>query len=282
MEIPNNQPTFLPGATFVAFDTETTGMWAPINRIVEIAAVKFRLDSEVISTFQSLVNPLMTIPAEVIEIHGITDEMVRDAPRVDEALVRFMEFCGGESVLVAHNAPFDISFLGTESRRYRLPFADNPILDTVDIYHRFFPGLASYSLLNLIRHFNLSAQQEHRALSDAQFVRRLFVQAARKFPPVTIAEELKDHFTVYRMSDWQAETVELPLAFADLAAAMRGGKRVQIDYNHPVRNSSVRVIHPREVYKLGSIYYINAFCEFAQAERTFRLDRILKYTILPE
>ena len=104
MGIPNNQPTFLPEATFVAFDTETTGMWAPINRIVEIAAVKFRLDSEVISTFQSLVNHLMTIPAEVIDIKEITDEMVRDAPRVDEALVRFMEFCGGESVLVAHNA----------------------------------------------------------------------------------------------------------------------------------------------------------------------------------
>ncbi len=165
---------FLLKQEFVAFDTETTGMWAPINRVVEIAGVKFDLKNGITDRFQCLNNPERAMPEEVIEIHGITDEMVKDAPTVKPVLTDFFKFCGKETILIAHNAPFDISFVGCELRRAELNSVDNPVLDTVDIYKKLFPELPSYSLLNIVRHFEIAQSQEHRALSDAMFVFELF------------------------------------------------------------------------------------------------------------
>ncbi|MEW6412327.1 MAG: exonuclease domain-containing protein [Candidatus Zixiibacteriota bacterium] len=273
---------YLKRQVFVAFDTETTGMWAPINRLVELAAVKFTLEDGPIETFQSLINPLRPVPEEVIEIHGITDEMVAGSPTADRVLSDFLGFCGPESILIAHNAPFDISFVGTELDRSKLTFGENPILDTVDIYHRFFPGLPSYSLLNLVRHFRISDSQAHRALSDAEFVYRLVANAAHKFADLPDSSALMKTLTVYKMTDWESEKAELPDNFADLQLAINTDGRVMIDYDHPVKPSTNRIIHPQQVFRLGSVYYINAFCEKAKAARTFRLDRIKRYRIVQD
>ncbi len=273
---------YLKQQTFVAFDTETTGMWAPINRVVEIAAVKFSLDSGEMGSFQSLVNPQRQIPPEVIRIHGITDEMVQDSPTAEQAMEQFMTFCGADSILVAHNAPFDISFVGSELHRTGLKFGPNPILDTVDIYHRFFPGLPSYSLLNLSKHFGIAQSQEHRALSDAILVHRLVAMAEDKLIEIHSLDDLEKLLTVHRMDAWQPESAPLPDEFADLQQAIDSGRKVEIDYNHPVKSSATRIIHPRHVFKLGSIFYINGYCELAKGERTFRMDRILRYEVLAD
>lgn len=277
-----NLPEFLQRQTFVAFDTETTGMWAMTNRIVEIAAVKFSFNRGDTDTFQSLVNPDRHIPEEVTQIHGITDDMVNNAPPIRTVLADFLSFCGDDSVLVAHNAPFDISFIGSELDRAGLEFGENPILDTVDIYHRFFPGLESYSLLNLARHFEIAQSQEHRALSDAELVKKLVLKAAEKMVGLKDVTDLERILTVYRMSSWRREPALLPDEFADIQQAIENKMKLQIIYNHPVKSSAARTIHPQQVFKLGSVFYINAYCELAGAERTFRLDRILSYKVLTE
>lgn len=273
---------YLKQQTFVAFDTETTGMWAPINRVVEIAAVKFSLGNGELGSFQSLINPRRQIPPEVIRIHGITDEMVKDSPTANQVLEQFMTFCGTDSILVAHNAPFDISFVGSELHRAGLKFGPNPILDTVDIYHRFFPGLPSYSLLNLSKHFGIAQSQEHRALSDAILVHRLVANAEDKLTEINSLSDMEKLLTVHRMDAWQPESTSLPDDFVDLQQAIDSGRKVEIDYNHPVKSSATRVIHPQHVFKLGSNFYINAYCELAKGERTFRMDRILRYKVLVE
>lgn len=273
---------YLKQQVFVAFDTETTGMWAPINRIVEIGAVKFTLEGRALGDFQSLVNPQRPIPQEVTGIHGITDEMVAAAPTIRGVLEGFSDFCGNDSILVAHNAPFDISFVGHELGRIGMQFGDNPILDTVDICHRFFPGLSSYSLLNLITHFEISTTQAHRALEDAIMVQQLMFKAAPKLAGIISPDGFGRFLTVYRMSQWQADAAVLPDQFEDLQQAVADGIRVEIEYNHPVRSAGTRIIQPQQVFRLGSIYYINAYCELAQGERTFRLDRIISYRILKD
>ncbi|UCG62577.1 MAG: WYL domain-containing protein [Candidatus Zixiibacteriota bacterium] len=275
-------PDFLKSQIFIAFDTETTGMWAPSNRIVEIAAVRFDLSGKELGTFQSLVNPGRQIPAEVISIHGITDEMVKEARLIKPVLEEFFSFCGTDTLLVAHNAPFDISFIGWELDRAGMGFLPNPILDTVDIYHRFFPGLPSYSLANLTQHFDIARSQEHRALSDARLVSRLVLNASRKLAGFKDLAEMREAITMHSLTGWQSEPATLPNEHSDIERAITDRLRVEIDYNHPVRASKIRVIRPQQVFKLGSIYYINAYCELARAERTFRLDRILSYRILPE
>ncbi|NOY89229.1 MAG: WYL domain-containing protein [FCB group bacterium] len=271
---------YLQQQTFVAFDTETTGMWAPINQLVEIAAVKFKLVDSQKEEFQSLVNPEREIPQDVIEIHGITNEMVKNAPTLKSILTQFRDFCGNDSILIAHNAPFDISFIGNSLNRLGLKGGKNLILDTVDIYRRFFPDLRSYSLQNLIKHFHIAQEQQHRALSDALMVVLLFQKALTKFPPINCRDDFKKFMITYTMSHWKQNLSKLPESYADFNEAIEKKLKVEIDYDPPQKASQKRIIHPQQVYKLGSIYYISSYCELAQAERVFRLDRILKYKVL--
>jgi DNA polymerase-3 subunit epsilon len=123
--------TPLAGVTFVVVDLETTGGTPAQCGITEIGAVKVR-GGEVLGEFQTLVNPAEPIPAFISVLTGITDSMVRDAPRIDSALPAFLEFAAG-SVLVAHNAGFDIGFLKAAAARTGTRWPGFPVLDT---HHR--------------------------------------------------------------------------------------------------------------------------------------------------
>ncbi len=280
MEFESNRTDFLGRATFVAFDTETTGLWAVSNKLVEIAAVKFRLSLGEFSEFQTLIDPGRAIPREATEVHGITDAMVTGAPNASTALSQFADFCGSETILIAHNAPFDISFVGNEMERAGMKLPANPILDTVDIFRRYYPGQPSYSLLSLSRFFDVTREQEHRGLSDAHLVRRLFMIASPRLNEIQSIFQLNSIATVLSMSDWRVEKAELPSAYADLSAAVEQGGAVEIEYQSSTSGASTRVIRPLQVHRQGGVHYIVAFCERSQAERTFRLDRIRKYRIL--
>ena len=273
-------PDYLTETTFVAFDTETTGLFAPTNRIVEIGAVKFRLGNPDFETFQELINPGMRIPVDAIQVHGITDLMVAEAEPAALVLARFTEFCRDDTVLIAHNAPFDISFVGCELNRAGLSFGNNPILDTVDIYHRLSPGLYSYSLLALVSHFGISRSQQHRALADALFVRELFERAVTLFPPADSLGASLANFSLHRMSDWPGADVDLPDTYADLKLAIDRHGRLEIIYASPSREPETRLIWPKKILARGETIYVMAYCEKALAERTFRLDRISSFRLL--
>lgn len=265
---------------FVAFDTETTGLWAPVNRIVEIGAVKFEVEVREDETFQSLIDPQRVMPPDVIKVHGITDDMVAGAPDACEVLTRFREFCGTDTVLIAHNAPFDISFVGAELARAGLAFGDNIIIDTVDIVRRTTPGLKSYSLESLSRQFGLASSQDHRALADARLVAELFRLVAADIEGVGKKEDWGKKGAAYRMSDWHDDTTRLPEEYAELDLAVRQQQRVQIVYEAKKNVPQRRIIQTHRIHRLRDAYYIEGFCEQAEAERTFRLDRITRYNVL--
>lgn len=273
---------YLAGQTFVSFDTETTGLWAPSHRIVEIGAVKFRLSDDGVETFQRLVNPGRKMPKEVIGIHGITDEMVAEAPAIDKVLDEFKQFCTEGSILVAHNAPFDISFVSCELERAGVTFGQNQILDTVDIYRRMHSELESYSLLSLAKHFKISDSQDHRALSDAQLVRQLLIHALTDAKEIDDESELERRFSIYHMSDWEGSASSLPEQFAPLMLACEKGQSVSIVYRRPASESTKRIVRPTNFYHLKSIYYMAAYCERVRQERTFRLDRIESFEIVAD
>ncbi len=266
---------------FVAFDTETTGIWAPAHRIVEIGAIRFRLDDDRLERFSSLVDPERSIPPEVIRIHGITDSMVQGAPVASTVMEQFREFCG-EAVLVAHHSLFDISFVACELQRAGMTFGPNPILDTIDLHQRQTPGLRSYSLLSLVEHFKIAKSQEHRALADAEFVRQLVMKATPLLVGINSEQEMRDSLTVLTMASWSQQEAVLPTEFAPLQKAIEAGLRVRIDYTSNGLPPSSRVIRPTTAYRLGSRVYLNAWCERSRAERTFRLDRILSHELINE
>ena len=101
---------------YVVLDIETTGLYAGKDRIIEIAAVKIGADDKILDEFHTMVNPGMRIPPATIQVHGITDDMVADAPRIAEVMPQLADFCRGY-VVCAHNASFDIGFLRIDAER---------------------------------------------------------------------------------------------------------------------------------------------------------------------
>ncbi len=265
----------------VAFDTETTGLWAGSHRLVEIGAVRFGLDGWSGGRFESLINPGKSIPEEARAIHGITDRMVSSAPTAAFVLPKFFEFCGRDSILVAHNAPFDISFLVSEMDRAGLARPPLLVLDTVDLIRRTRPGLVSYALVKLVEHFGLGTGQEHRALADAEYVRALTCVAFERIGDIESPAELSERLTVYDLSQPSHGQVELPDRFEPLQRAIADGLRVRMQYCRPATEPSWRVVRPLKVYGLTGRAYLNAWCEEVRQERTFRLDRVRSFEILP-
>ena len=154
------------------FDTETTGLY-PENgdRICEIAMVRTRGD-KVVEQFDSLVYPERAIPADASKVSGITDDMVWGKPRFDEVLPRLEEITR-DSILVAHNAPFDLGFLQTQLAGNPSPMLKNLVLDTLVIARRAF-RLPEYNLAALAGAFNIKKDTFHRALGDTLMTFRVF------------------------------------------------------------------------------------------------------------
>ena len=166
-----------PEQEYVVVDIETTGGNPKWNRVTEIGAVKIR-NGEVIAEWQTLINPERAIPRRIVELTGITDTMVADAPvfaQIADELAEFM----GEAVFVAHNAKFDYSFLKEESSRLDRDF-HYPTLCTVVASRRYFPGLKSYGLSKLCAHFEISLESHHRALCDAQATAAILLRINEK------------------------------------------------------------------------------------------------------
>ncbi len=276
----DDMPVFMRKQRWIAFDTETTGLWAVSNRLVELAAVRFSLDKGRIDSFQELINPGRKIPDEVIRIHGITDDMVVGSDPAEAVLGRFLDFCTPDDILIAHNARFDISFMACELDRATMTFADNLILDTVDIARRYCPGQPSYSLLSLSRGFGLAQAQEHRALGDAILVQNLFTHMLPQLPAITNLAGLEAAVTTYTMTDGAATNVVLPDGYAALGEAVTEGRRVEMLYASAGQPARVRTVKPLSIHQQNAVIYVNVYCELAGADRTFRLDRIEQFRIL--
>lgn len=160
--------TPLSEVTFVVVDLETTGGSPSECGITEIGAVKVRA-GEVLGEFQTFVNPGEPIPAFISVLTGITDAMVRDAPRVEPALLAFLEFAAG-SVLVAHNAGFDISFLKAACARADRDWPRFPVVDTVHLARQLVTRdeAPNHRLGSLAVLFGAATTPDHRALHDAR------------------------------------------------------------------------------------------------------------------
>lgn len=272
---------FLASLRFVAFDTETTGIWAAVNRLVEIAGVRFSLVDDTTETFSTLINPERPIPPDAIAVHGITDEMVADSPTIATVMPQFLEFCS-DAILIAHNAPFDLAFLQWEGRRCNLTLPDLPAIDTVDICRKLFKGLGSYSLQSLMQHFRLAEHQDHRALSDAELVRQLFQLAAPKFPEMTDIRGFRKISGLYSLADSSPVSIAIPEHLNDLQEALDAKGKVLIRYRNSAGLETERVIAPRWVHEQKNTLYVTAWCELTVEERTFRLDRITSIRLVTD
>lgn len=160
--------TDLSSISFVIVDLETSGGTPSDSAITEIGAVKVQ-GGEVLGEFQTLVNPLHPIPGYISLLTGITDDMVRDLPGIEVVLPMFLDWAQG-SVLVAHNAQFDVGFLKAAARSLQIPWPDFQVIDTVVIARRILTRdeVPNRKLSTLADYFHSPTQPVHRALADAR------------------------------------------------------------------------------------------------------------------
>ena len=164
----------LPG-TFVVFDTETTGLDSNVERLTEIGAVYVengKINEE--KKFCTFVNPGKPIPQKVVDLTGINDAMVADAPSPEEAIRAFKEFCGN-NILVAHNAhSFDMLFIRKAGEKAGVSWDENTYIDTLPMGQALFPGLRNYKLDTINKHLEIPPFNHHRAVDDAMALARIF------------------------------------------------------------------------------------------------------------
>lgn len=159
---------------FVVVDVEATGAKTPPNRLIELGAYRIR-GGRIVDKFLSLVNPEIPIPRFVASLTGISNDMVKNAPVFAEVAPQWLDFVS-DSVLVAHNAPFDTSFLNHEiSRVYANHRMVNPHLCTVRLSRRAFPDLSNHRLETIAHHFSIPIASRHRAGSDALATAEIFI-----------------------------------------------------------------------------------------------------------
>ena len=166
---------------FTVFDLETTGLSPVRDCIVEIGAVRVDRDGT-LSRFSTLIRPPVPIPARATAIHGITNEMVADAPSFTDAAYRFLEFSRG-SKFVTHNARFDLGFLQESLARTGLPLVKTGAYDSIALIRKAFPHLPAYNLQALRISLHLPDAPEgtpHRAAYDAELTMAAFALAMKQ------------------------------------------------------------------------------------------------------
>ncbi len=257
--------------TFVAFDVETTGLDAMTGKVVEFGAVRFDRSGR-LEEYAQLVNPGCPIPPAALAVHGITDEEVAASPPVREALPGVIEFFG-DSVLLAHNAPFDIGFFDAAFADAGLEPPVNPILCTVELARAAFPRLRDHKLTTLVRDLHIPEGEHHRALADAVYSSEVFKRCVDQFDKawgLSLGDFLKRHGPPLMFGITPARALEA------VEAAMQSNERLRIEYRDARGKVTVREISPVSVPGRGRRTKVVAFCHLRGEQRTFRLDCIKK------
>ncbi|MCR5793388.1 MAG: PolC-type DNA polymerase III [Lachnospiraceae bacterium] len=158
--------------SFVVFDIETTGFSPIDNKIIEIGAVKVE-NGKITDRFSTFVNPDVPIPFRIEMLTKINDSMVRNAPFIDTVLPEFLAFCEG-SVLVAHNATFDVSFIRAKAKELSIE-TDFTVVDTLGLSHVLLPHLGKFTLDRVAKELNVILDGHHRAVNDAECTAEIFL-----------------------------------------------------------------------------------------------------------
>ncbi|CAM1670456.1 PolC-type DNA polymerase III [Streptococcus mitis] len=158
-------------ATYVVFDVETTGLSAIYNDLIQVAASKM-YKGNVIAEFDEFINPGHPLSAFTTELTGITDDHVKNAKPLEQVLQEFQEFCK-DTVLVAHNATFDVGFMNANYERHGLPKISQPVIDTLEFARNLYPEYKRHGLGPLTKRFGVALEHHHMANYDAEATGRL-------------------------------------------------------------------------------------------------------------
>jgi DNA polymerase-3 subunit epsilon len=270
---PETPDRLLSDTTFALFDVETTGLSPAYgHRVCEVACLCVRGGVE-LAHFESLVDPQRPISEGAYHVNHITPQMLIGAPdfaAIAGPLLALMQ----DTVLVAHNAPFDLGFLAAELDMARLPPPEGQVIDTLTLARRAY-NLPRNGLSVLAGALGLDTGLAHRAMGDVwttyQLLDRLMTDLEDRWGVTTMGQLLA--FQGGPIPYPQPRLLPLPPTIAE---ALEGGGRVQMRYVDARGQETTRVVRPLSVHEQGGMLYLVAHCYRADALRTFRLDRVIE------
>ncbi len=260
----------------VFLDTETTGLNPRFgDRMVEIALARFRGDV-MEDYFVTLLNPGRSISPGAAQIHGLSDDQVRDAPRFVEVIPQLCETLA-DAVIVAHNAPFDLGFMANEFRLARHANPNNLVLDTLALLRGYF-NFPSNGLQRVAKRLGIQPERAHRALSDVLTTRAVFSYIAADLGRRG-AQTLGDFLKLQGGTvPWREVHLDVPLP-PTLEEALRLQRKVFLRYVDGFGEQTERWVSPIGVRAERDYLYLRAYCHLRNGERSFRLDRVLEMRV---
>lgn len=191
---------------YIVFDIETTGLDSSYDEVIEIGAIKVK-NNKTVSKFNSLVKPKNEIDEYITELTGITNEMVKDAPTIEEVLPDFMDYIGND-ILIGHNVNFDINFIYDNLYRNKLDVLTNDFIDTMRISRKLLPELPHHRLIDLAKYFKIDSTNNHRSLKDCEITMNVYESlkgiALQKYDNV---DEFKNAFKKHKKEGLRAKDI---------------------------------------------------------------------------
>lgn len=262
---------------FVVIDTETSGAYPLSAELCEVAAVRIE-DGKIVGEYSSLIKPTQTMSEKIIGIHGITNEMVADAPPVAEVMPKLHDFIQG-AVVLAHHAPFDVGFLAWEFEKLGLELPTEPVLCTSLLSRQLIKESPNHKLQTLIGILNLDRGQAHRALDDARacwgVAHACFQRAAKDSSSVATLERLRE--IQIKEIQWELYSIEALRATERLSAVVEATEKqleVEIVYGGGSRPGIERRLRPEGIVRNPDGDYLVAWCPIDQRSKRFYLPKV--------
>ena len=262
----------LSNAHFAFLDIETTGLspWFG-DRICELAIVSTE-GKRIRDTYCTLINPERPLSPGAFSANAIAESALRSAPLFKEVADE-VESRLADAIVVCHNSSFDLQFLDSEYRRMDRQLQIPNLIDTLLIARRYF-DLPSYSLRSIAGSFHLSIVQGHGAREDALNDRGIFFSMLGSMKE--LKKPLDDFIGIYNSPAWPNEGIQLPTG---LSEAIYSGKRLFIRYMDKDGEQTERWVTPKQIIGLADYIYLQGYCHLREAERSFRLDRIVEIRV---
>ena len=265
------------GVEFVAFDLETTGLSPDFHRIIEFGAVRFRTDGTELDRLEQFVNPGCPVPRDATAVHGITNDMLRGQPTINQALPNFVQFLGDSStILLAHNASFDLGFLAVALHRIGANIPEHPVVDTLNLSRWRLRQLPNHRLETVSKHLQITDFTEHRALGDALVVKAVYLRLLEQHPVIKRIDDLFSFIPPLYFEEFMPVSIVFPAGYEPLAEAMEIGQSISIVYDGGTKGRRKRQITPTSLIETRGSLYLIAHCHIDDTEKHFRLDRILE------
>lgn len=272
-------PENLDEIEFTIFDTETTGLEPESgDRIVEIAGIRLK-GREKLGTFQSLVNPGRPISQAAFEVNKISQEMLKDAPKIEQVMPEFLEFIQG-SCICSYNAAFDLGFVNNElSLIGQTPLNGKAFVDILKMARRLMPGLERYALWFVADKLGIKTAQKHRALLDVELTLGVFDKLKDMLKAKGVVD-FNNFSSLFSIDPLFSENLN-NRKIAEIQEAIDLKLKLKIRY---LASSSAEVsqreVIPKEIKKDRNTSYLVGFCCLRKEERTFRIDGILHLEIV--